>query len=382
MHSQAYTMSEELIQDINVGCIVFLILTMIVLIAATRLRNGIGYMGMVVVSTTVPVYLSNLMRELGSDAFEMSLYIAGTINVLCFPSLWFFVHSQLDRPFRFKPVMLFHFVPSLISLGANLLFYIPLTPEEVALEREILNSGTENLPALVNDVLLFGQYLTYFPYLFIYVYRRKRYLLENFTDADYLLLIWLPRFLWFFFLLFTIVFVAYIIAPRTDAWLIPLLNTAGMAYLTYCSVRYVPTVPIERPKAEEVVREEPKTASAPVLSKEQMQEICERATRHLAETRSYLNSDITLASLAKEISIPQRNLSRAINSHLGCNFFEFVNTMRVEYAKQRLLELETAEYNIDSVYHECGFRSRSTFFLVFKKLTGKTPAAWLADARK
>ncbi len=378
-------MSLDLIRDINIGCIVFLILSMGILIAATRLRNGIGYMALVVVTTTVPVYLSNLIRELGSEAFEMSLYIAGTINVLCFPALWFFVHSQLDRPFRLTTGMLLHLLPSLVSLSANLIFYLPLTPEEVAAERELLNSGTENLPALVNDILLFGQYLTYFPYLFIYVHRRKRFLLENYTDSDYLLLFWLPRFLWFFFLLFTIVFISYIIAPRTDAWLIPLLNTAGMTYLTYCSIRYIPVqsiIPTATEPAEEIGTEENKPSLAPSLSIEQMKEICDRVTQHLLTNKSFLNPELSLASLAKETGIPSRNLSRAINTYLNHNFFEFINAMRVEEAKRLLMRLETSGYNIDSIYTECGFRSRSTFFLVFKKMVGKTPAAWLSEAAR
>ncbi len=375
-------MNLELILDINIGCIVFLLLSMLILIVATKLRNGIGYLALVVICTTVPVFFSNLMRELGSGAFVLSLYIAGTLNVLCFPFLWLFVHRQLDRPFRFKPVMLLHFMPSLVSLAANLIFYLPKSPAEVEAEIAILNGGTENLPALVNDVILFGQYMIYFPYLLVYSYRRKKVLMENYTDADYLLLQWMPTFLWLFFVLFTGVFVAYIIAPRTDVWLIPILDTMGMAYLIYSSIRYVPSEPILRPLEETALQEESNTAPSTNLSYEQMKEICDLAIRHLTSTESYLNPEISLTSLAKEISVPQRNLSCSINSYLDCNFFEFINGMRVEFAKKRLLELSTSEYNIDSIYPECGFRSRSSFFQVFKKMTGKTPAAWLSETRK
>ncbi len=375
-------MTPELILHINIACITFLIISLIILVIGTGLRNGVGYMALVVISTTVPVYFSNLMREMGSDAFVLSLYIAGTINVLCFPSLWFFVHSQLDRPFRFRPVMLLHLLPALVSLAANLIFYLPKSPAEVEAEIAILNGGTENLPALVNDVILFGQYFIYFPVIFVYVYRRKKILMENYSDNDYLLLQWMPTFIWFFFILFTAVFVSYVIAPRTDVWLIPILNTAGVAYLTYSSIRYVPNEPIIRETDEAAEPGETGAAPAPVLSYTQMQEICNLATEHLTTTRSFLRSDITLASLAKDISVPSRSLSRSINSYLNQNFFEFINTMRVEYAKERLMELSTSEYNIDSIFSECGFRSRSSFFQVFKKITGKTPAAWLSETRK
>ncbi len=368
-----------LILDINIGCIAFLLISMIVLIAATRLRNGIGYLTLVIICTTVPVFFSNLMRELGSGAFVMSLYIAGTLNVLCFPFLWLFVHSQLDRPFRFRPVMLLHFLPSLISLAANLIFYLPKSPAEVEAEIAILNGGTENFPALVNDVILFGQYAIYFPYLLVYASRRKKVIMENYSDADYLLLQWLPRFLWFFFVLFTGVFVAYIIAPRTDVWLIPILDTLGMSYLIYSSIKFVPSEPVVRRSEEEV--SDDGRAAVTSLSYEQMKEICDKATEYLTSTEAFLNQDITLAFLAKETAVPSRNLSRSINSYLDRNFFEFINAMRVEYAKKRLLELSMDEYNIDSIYSECGFRSRSSFFQVFKKITGKSPAAWLKGQR-
>ncbi len=375
-------MNLELILDINIGCIFFLLLSMAILIVATKLRNGIGYLALVVICTTVPVFFSNLMRELGSEAFVLSLYIAGTLNVLCFPFLWIFVHSQLDRPFRFKPVMILHFLPALISLAANLAFYLPKSPAETEAEIAILNGGSENLPALVNDVILFGQYIIYFPCLLVYSYRRGKVIMENYSDADYLLLKWLPTFLWFFFILFTGVFVAYIIAPRTDVWLIPILDTMGMSYLIYSSIKYVPSDPVLRPSEETAVQEDSSTGSVSSMNYEQMQEICRAATDYLTATKSFLNPEITLASLAKDISVTPRNLSRSINSYMNRNFFEFINTMRVEYVKERLMELSTTEYNIDSIYSECGFRSRSSFFQVFKKITGKTPAAWLADTRQ
>lgn len=368
--------SEQAIVHINVACIAFLAITMAILIAATRLKNGAGYMALATASTTIPVYLSNLMRTLDSGAFVASLDVAITLNVMCFPFMWFFVRSQLDRSFRFTPRRLLHLLPAAVSLAASLLYYGPMTPEQIDAERELIETGYENLPALVNDVLLFGQFFVYFPLMFRFVSRKKRYILDNYTDSDYVLLLWLPRFLWLFFVLFFIVFVAYVVEPRTDAWLIPILNTVGMAYLTYCAVVHASAASIGR--TTDIPTEERKPAPVPSMDMEEMRAVCRRASDHAASTQAYLRPDISLASLAKEIDVPQRTLSRAINGHLHRNFFEFINQMRVEEAKRRLLELDASGYNIDSIYTECGFRSRSTFFLVFKKMEGKTPAAWLS----
>ena len=37
---------------------------------------------------------------------------------------------------------------------------------------------------------------------------------------------------------------------------------------------------------------------------------------------------------------------------------------------------------VDSLYEECGFRTRSTFFLAFKKVEGLSPAQWLNSVKK
>lgn len=372
--------TEQVIIQINIACIVFLTLTMAILIVATRLKNGAGYMALVSASTTIPVYLSNLIRTLDSEVFESSIYIAITMNVLCFPFLWFFVRSQLDREFHFTPRRLLHLLPAIISLTVALFYYGPMNPAEIATEREIIETGHENLPAVINDIFVFGQFFIYFPLMFRFVNRKKRYILENYTDSDYVLLLWLPRYLWLFFVLFFIVFIAYVVDPRTDAWLIPILNTVGMGYLSYCAVVHSSSASIGRTTDIPVTEE--KTVIIPPMDMEEMREVCERASDYAISSKAYLRPDISLVVFSKEINIPQRTLSRSINGYLHRNFFEFINVMRVEEAKLRLLELDASGYNIDSIFAECGFRSRSTFFLVFRKTVGKTPASWLGEMQR
>lgn len=372
--------TDQAIVHINIACIAFLAITMAVLIVATRLKNGAGYMALATASTTIPVYLSNMIRTMDSGAFEPSIYFAITANVLCFPFLWFFVRSQLDRSFRFTPRLLWHLLPALISLAAAVVYYGPMSAEEIAVEREIIETGHENLPAIINDILLFGQFFIYFPLMFRFIRRKKQYILDNYTDSDYMLLLWLPRFLKLFFILFFIVFVAYVIDPRTDAWLIPILNTLGMTYLTYCAVVHSSAASLGR--TTDIFLAERKPSPVPEMEMSRMREVCRQAADYAISNKSYLCPDLSLALFAKETGIPQRTLSRSINGYLHRNFFEFINEMRVEEAKSRLLELDDSGYNIDSVYAECGFRSRSTFFLAFKKMEGITPAAWLCRMRK
>ena len=56
------------------------------------------------------------------------------------------------------------------------------------------------------------------------------------------------------------------------------------------------------------------------------------------------------------------------------NFALFINEYRVAEAKQLLQE--NNQFTLESIGFEAGFSSKSTFYATFKKLVGKTPAAF------
>lgn len=100
------------------------------------------------------------------------------------------------------------------------------------------------------------------------------------------------------------------------------------------------------------------------------------------DNKCFLRKDLSLSILSRETGIYQKLLSRSINEYLKQNFFELINEMRVGEAKRRLLLPENAGHTVDSLYEECGFRTRSTFFLAFKKVEGLSPAQWLNSVKK
>ena len=57
---------------------------------------------------------------------------------------------------------------------------------------------------------------------------------------------------------------------------------------------------------------------------------------HMHSKEPFKNPNLTIDILAKELNMPKRNLSELINDHYDQNFVDFVNTYRVNSAKQRL----------------------------------------------
>lgn len=366
----------DFILMVNSSSIVILLAMTIVLLAATRFRDASGYAAAIIVLPNVPVYLYNMSRMLGWHDFSLFMFpICYSVNTLLMPLLWLFAKKNFDTSFRLNPWHLLHLLPGLFCLT----LYLTLSPDERIESIRYEMTGKDSWMGDINAVIILLQMIIYFTAIFRFLYLTRKTIHNNASDAEWLHKDWIHVFEYLFAALFIIVMVCYAIWPRTDAWLIQILNVVAMFYLVYNTIAH-PVMPMSQiPREDFGENADSAQPAVQAMDEELMREVCERATRHMEESRSYLRSDISLALFAKESKIPQRTLSRSINGCMGCNFFEFVNRMRIEEAKRRLLELRTSDFNIDSIYPDCGFRSRSTFYMVFKKVTGKTPAAWLEE---
>lgn len=364
----------EFILTVNSSCIAILILLAVILLAATRFRGENGYAAAIIVLPNVPVYLYNMSRMLGWHDITLFMFpVSYSVNTILMPLLWLFTLRNFDTNFRIKLLQLLHFVPAAVFIIISL----SLTSEE-RMENILYEMGGKDMwVGDLNTLVLLFQMIFYFTAIFRYLHKKRRFIKANWSDAEYLQKEWIPKLMYLFAALFVVVMACYAIWPRTDAWLIQILNVIAMSYLVFNSVAH-PAMPYIQQAAD---MPETESTTAFTLDEIQMKETCEQVTHYLSTTEAYLKSDLSLAILSKETGIPQKTLSRSINGYMKCNFFELVNTMRIEKAKHLLLSLETSGYKIDSIYEECGFRSRSTFFLAFKKTEGLSPAQWLKSRK-
>ena len=103
----------------------------------------------------------------------------------------------------------------------------------------------------------------------------------------------------------------------------------------------------------------------------------EQVTKRISvvkDKKLYLNPNLTIKNVAKELDITQHTLSQILNNNFGKSFSLFINELRIEKAKE-LLTLQN-QYTIEAIGYESGFNSKSTFFTVFKKITGYTPSEY------
>ena len=90
----------------------------------------------------------------------------------------------------------------------------------------------------------------------------------------------------------------------------------------------------------------------------------------------FLRQGIKLSDIAAMLETNRTYISRLVNSSYGMSFTDYVNTLRIEYSKQYLLENRNARQS--DIAAACGFPNAPSFNSIFKKATGMTPKIWLA----
>lgn len=109
-------------------------------------------------------------------------------------------------------------------------------------------------------------------------------------------------------------------------------------------------------------------------------EMIEHLTRYMETEKPYLTPALTLEKLAGQLRLQPRLLSNIINRHFDCNFFEFINSYRVEEAKRMLADKQHADKNMLDIMLDVGFNSKATFNTLFKKKAGMTPSEYRKSA--
>jgi AraC-like DNA-binding protein len=102
--------------------------------------------------------------------------------------------------------------------------------------------------------------------------------------------------------------------------------------------------------------------------------ILKRLTETMEREKPYLKSNLNLPDLAKMVSTTPNYLSQVINEQLQMNFFDFINSYRIETAKNLIINPLPHTRNILDIAMESAFNSKSAFYSAFKKQLGITPA--------
>ncbi len=309
-------------------------------------------------------------------------YLTGPLKVSLIPLTYLYLKKLSDKNKFLKKDDWWHFIPLLINLVLALILVPGHAGEIVGQSSETLKSSMkmiwENNPhhntlAVTSRAISFSQAIIY-PVL---VYRLFKKYISAIKNNSSLLersnTVWIK---W-----------VIIIIPAEGFFegfgLLGIYNSSFMLTLTYgFLVFYAFFFFIHALLQKDIssiffTHKHTDENSNDIIQKQESREIIEK----FKENEFYLNADISLQELAKELGIAKYKLSKIIKDEGYDNFYVFINHFRIQKSKILLSEMSD-NHVIESVVTESGFKSRSTFYRVFKESTGLTPKEYMQQRTK
>lgn len=96
----------------------------------------------------------------------------------------------------------------------------------------------------------------------------------------------------------------------------------------------------------------------------------------------FINQDITLDSLAKELETNRTALSKYINTAYNKNFRKYINDLRINYIISKIISDKIfLNFTMDALASESGFKSRQKFSDAFLDTTGFRPKDFITNTK-
>lgn len=294
--------------------------------------------------------------------------------------LYLYAQSLMYREFRLLPR---HAVHTLVFWVVSAVFLLDYYLQPLETKLQIL-VGRDH-PGVLSPVAAVGIHLVFLGYLVATIRSINRFgttVRQIFSNIEYKQLSWLRTLLVLYAVVWTISLLyclsAHVFKEIESARLVSTVGAiVGFLFINYLLIHALrqPAIFAGLSVEEVQLAQDPQPSPGSVGASDPA--VIERLEAHMAEARPYLDANLTVDRLARQLGVPTRELSRALNEGLGKNFFEFVNDYRIAEARRRL-ETSEAGATILQLMYESGFNSKSVFNTAFKRATGMTPSAYRA----
>jgi putative ABC transport system permease protein len=289
------------------------------------------------------------------------------------PLIYFYV-LKITRPeYKLRWKDLLHFSPLLLQQGALVL--------EI---KESIRTGAATYNTLAFQQISLALYLAAFISVIIYLYWSFRLIerfyqrlkFNNVSDRYRYELRWLHNLLivfgllWLLWMPFTVADYYYhldshVYHPLYLLLAVMMIRIAAAAFL--------------KPDVAVPVLAGPASRPSPPAALKQKGIWLKKAVK---AGQYYQDPELSLSLLAERLELTTHELSRIINTALKKSFNDFINEYRVAEVIKRMQDPSYDGITLLGIAYDSGFNSKSTFNLIFKKMTGKTPVEYKTDLRK
>ncbi len=309
------------------------------------------------------LYLIDYLLNPIQQVFEVTLSwfkdIGFSFAFLFGPLIFLFVRSIIKKKLELRLNMIWHIIPFLFFFTAY--------------------SLSNNLFCEYGYLVLFIQLFTYYTIALKDIITYRTNVKAFFSDFGGESLIWIIYALFAFIITSLIDFASAILAflhldnATTRANLNFFSVLFNFAYIVYIFYKLLNLPERLIGYSEQLIIEKYSNSK---LTKEEKNKILKKIENYFAREKPYLSPDLTINHLSTELDISMRDISQVLNQFCGKNFYDFVNSYRINEAKKLLLEEENKKETILEILYKSGFNTKSSFNTAFKRYTGLTPTQY------
>jgi len=335
-----------------------------------RLSNGILAALLFATALCLLNYVIYQQKELSSSWVFDYLVLGNSIVFLWGPLLYFYIRSIIHPDLSFQIKHCVHLIPFL-TYFSFLLIRMAILDERIV--RGPLGAGIafHPLEVLVSLGSLHAMFLFYIIASFRSLQRYRQQLKYYYSFTKNLEFSWLTILLVSFSLMWTIGFVNSYLAAKKGSPL-PVLSFINLALIFFIANMSIYNG-LKKPEIFSGFDERPKYERS-TLTRSNAKRYLIKLKNLMEGEKPYLDPFLNIKQLARRLTIQPRHLSQILNESLHQNFYDFINSYRIEEAKKMLLGASGENLTILEVLLDAGFNSKSAFNRAFKKWTGLTPS--------
>jgi AraC-like DNA-binding protein len=268
------------------------------------------------------------------------------------PLLYLYVKYRFRKDLVFKPIYFLHFLPFTLIILFTLLGY-----------------GLCNIAM----VLVLPMMLIYCLFSFFEIKEYKKIMLQVSTTINYAEIKWIKSLL----VVQLIIIILNFIQLQFNEEILEVIVQFGLLILVNIIIYQGLKNPhfFQKLSKEDGLLFEIKKTKEP-LNIDVLNSISIILEKHMKIEKPYLNPELKLNTLAKELDVHPKILSQTLNQILGSNFSEYINSFRIKQAKFLLKNSNDKSITIMEIMYQVGFNSRSVFNTTFKNITGVTPSRY------
>lgn len=328
------------------------------------------YLGLFLISISLWL-VDSFFRSSGIYGQDPDKYFLPIYYSFAFgPLLYFYVRSLVDAKYEFKKGMLWHFLPVLLQA----ILYVVLSFQSYEAKRwywmEIHEPYTYRLE-------FDGTFVSLAIYLFFSIRLIRMYqstIKESFSELSWIRLKWLQTVLSIMLVLCAVWFVEVLLRDVYDLYYpfhyTSLILGALTLVLAYGGISQPSLTSVDLGLSGEET-----TWTNSSIETETVATIADV----MEKGKAYTTPALSLQQFAALCDIPPRKVSEAINKGYGKSFHDYVNQLRIEEVKTRLVTADLEMFTLTSIAYESGFNSKSSFNRIFKATCGMTPSQYVSQ---